>query len=299
MTDELWQPLIIGGKTVTEDERGFVCLNDLWSMAGEPANGRPDDWRRGKRVAGLMKALIKALTKESAENFRRYPKDKESSVYYKVGRARNTKTFAHAVLALDYAEYLKPEIGVEVRTIFLRFKANDVTLALEIMKGITDQAEYDTERVALRQSVREFNTLAAGVAQGAGVTDFPAYNGAGLLGLYTMTKTQLLKHKGLPPDAHHLDHAGHEELAANQFKATQAIAKIKREGIKGQEAAEAVHNQVAQAVRGTIKDLGGVMPEDEPPLEHIRKAETRVKAVEKEVAKKALPSMPKKAGKAP
>ena len=294
MTDEPRQPLVIASKTVTEDDRGFVCLNDLWLMAGEPANGRPDDWKRSKRVAGLMTALIKALTKESAEVFRRYPKDEESSVYYKVGRARNTKTFAHAVLALDYAEYLKPEIGVEVRTIFLRFRQKDVTLALEIMGEITAQAEYDSERVKLRDLVIEHNKQSAGVAQGAGVTQFEAYNGAGLFGLYQMTRAQLLKHKGLPPDANHLNHANHEELATNYFKATQAIAKIKREGIVGQKAAEAAHATVATVTRDAIKAVGGTMPEDEQALEHVKEARKRLKAVEKDGAKKPLPSMPKK-----
>jgi KilA-N domain len=290
MADDNKPVMLVRGVKVTEDEQGYVCLNDMWSAAGSPENKRANEWHRGKRVAGLQSALEARI----AEISRRSPKEVAGSTYYVAGRGVKAKTYAHVLLAMDYAEFMEPAIGVEMREVFVRFKKGDVTLALEIMKGITDQAEYDVERVALRQSVRDFNTLAAGVAQGAGVSDFPAYNGAGLLGLYTMTKAQLLKHKGLPPDAHHLDHAGHEELAANQFKATQAIAKIKREGIKGQEAAEAVHNQVAQAVRGTIKELGGVMPEDEPALEHVRKAESRVKAIEKDGARKALPPMPKK-----
>lgn len=297
MSDEKRSPLTIGGKAVTQDVHGNICLYDLWSLAGEPANGRPDDWKRSKRVAGLIAALIRALTKESAEFLRRYPKDEESSVYYKVGRARSTKTFAHAVLALDYAEYLKPEIGVEVRTIFLRFRQKDVTLALEIMGEITSQAEYDSDRVKLRDLVIEHNKQSAGVAKGAGVTQFEAYNGAGLFGLYQMTRAQLLKHKGLPPDANHLDHANHEELAANYFKATQAIAKIKREGIFGQKGAEAAHATVATVTRDAIKAVGGTMPEDEQSLEHVKEARKRLKAVEKDEAKKQLPSMPKKTGK--
>lgn len=41
-------------------------------------------------------------------------------------------------------------------------------------------------------------------------------------------QTQLFR--GLEEEAHHLEHAGHEELAANYFTATQAMAKIKRVG---------------------------------------------------------------------
>jgi DNA-damage-inducible protein D len=113
-----------------------------------------------------------------------------------------------------------------------------------------------------------------------------------LAGLYGgLTKAQLLRRKGLPTDAHHLDHAGHEELAANYFKATQATAKLKREGIKGQAAANTAHAQVGEAVRKTIEGLGGTMPEDEPALEHISKAEKRLKDAKPPEAK-PLPSKP-------
>lgn len=105
-----------------------------------------------------------------------------------------------------------------------------------------------------------------------------------------MTKAQFLRHKGLPKEAHHLDHAGHEELAANYFKATQAAAKLKREGIQGPSAANEAHREVGIAVRQTIKDLGGTMPEDEPALEHIKNAEKRIKAAQPE----QLQSMPPK-----
>ncbi len=136
-------------------------------------------------------------------------------------------------------------------------------------------------RVELRAMVAKHNKESAGAAQGAGVKNFEAYNGAGLRGLYGgKTKAEVVQHKGLPKGTHHLDHAGHEELAANYFKATQAAAKLKREKIKGQEAAEAAHEEVGEAVRETIKGLGGTMPEDEPALDHIKEARKRVKASE-------------------
>ena len=199
------------------------------------------------------------------------------------------------MLALDYAELLEPALGVEVRETFLRFRANDVTLALEIIEGMAEQAEYDDLRVKLRQLVKDHNKMSAGVAKDAGVKNFEAYNGAGLNGLYGgMTKAQLLRHKGLPEDADRLEHSGHEELAANYFKATQAIAKLKRDNIKGQTAANDAHREVGEAVRETIKGLGGTLPEDEPALEHIREAEKRLKKASPANEPKILPSKPRK-----
>lgn len=53
---------------------------------------------------------------------------------------------------------------------------------------------------------------------------------------------------------------GSTELAANLFRATQTEEKLRRENIKGKEAANKTHLEVGRAVRQTIKDLGGTMP---------------------------------------
>lgn len=286
--------LVVRGTPVASDELGNICLNDLWRLAGSPENKRARDWYRGKRA----RALEAALQERIVEISHKPAKEVTGTTYYTNGRGGGAKTYAHPVLALDFAEYLDPAIGVEVRNIFLRFKAKDVSLAEEILGAFEEQSEYDTERVKLRDLVKQHNKLSAGAAKGAEVKQFSAYNGAGLAGLYGgMTKAQVLKHKVLPPDAHHLDHAGHEELAANYFKATQAFAKLKREGIKGQAAAEEAHRAVGAVVRETIRQLGGTMPEDEPALEHIREAEKRLKAAAPKEPK-PLPSKPlkKKAG---
>lgn len=269
--------IILRNTRVTTDDRGNVCLNDLWKLAGSPDTKRANDWHRGQRA----KALRLSLCERIAENFGNSTKNAEASVYYTAGRGMKARTFSHPVLALDYAEYLDAALGIEVRQTFIRYKANDVTLALEIMDGIVEQAEYDAQRVELRRLLKEHNKQSAGVAKGAGVTNFEAYNGAGLSGLYGgLNKAELLKRKGLSEDANRLEHCGHEELAANYFKATQAIAKIKRDKIKGQTEANQAHLEVGQAVRNTIAEIGGTMPEDEPALEHIREAEKRLKAAE-------------------
>lgn len=280
--------IVLRGTRVATDEHGNICLNDLWKLAGSPENRRSRDWYPSKRA----KALDVALRARIGEILPNSQKFDANSTYYSVGRGVKAQTFAHPVLALDYAEYLDPKLGVDVRETFLRYKANDVTLALEILDGMTEQAEYDSQRVELRRLLKGHNKQSAGVAKEAGVTNFEAYNGAGLSGLYGgMTKAELLKRKGLPKDADRLEHAGHEELAANYFKATQAIAKLKRDKIKGQTAANEAHHEVGEAVRETIRGLGGTMPEDEPALEHIKEAEKRIKAAQSP-APKALPSKP-------
>ena len=65
-------------------------------------------------------------------------------------------------------------------------------------------------------------------------------------------------------------------------------------GVKGQPHANAVHESTGEAVRKTIKELGGTMPEDEPALDHIKEAEKRLRAV---TPSGLAPPKPKKGGK--
>lgn len=67
---------------------------------------------------------------------------------------------------------------------------------------------------------------------------------------------------------------GHEELAANLFRATQTEAKLRREGIQGKSQANQTHFGVGREVRETIKRLSGTMPEDLPtPEKSIKQLE--------------------------
>ena len=54
------------------------------------------------------------------------------------------------------------------------------------------------------------------------------------------------------------------ELAANLFRITQTDQVLKNKKIDNEEDACKTHHNVGQAVRQTIKRIGGTMPEDLP-----------------------------------
>ncbi len=64
------------------------------------------------------------------------------------------------------------------------------------------------------------------------------------------------------------------ELAANLFRATQTEEKLRREDVKGKDAANRTHHEVGEKVRQTIQELGRTMPEELPVVESIKKIET-------------------------
>ena len=92
------------------------------------------------------------------------------------------------------------------------------------------------------------------------------------MGLYGgLQQKDIHKRKGLKKNQKILDHMGSTELAANLFRSTQAEDKLRRDTVKGKEAANRTHREVVAKVRQTIRELGGTMPEELAVAESIKK----------------------------
>lgn len=130
------------------------------------------------------------------------------------------------------------------------------------------------QRLYLRNQVVEQNKLLASTAKGAGVgnKDFGKFQNRGYQGLYGGRGVDDIRaYKGLPLGAKILDHMGSTELAANLFRITQIEEKLRKKNIQGKEAARDAHYEVGQKVRQTMRELSGIMPEDLPVAEDVRK----------------------------
>ena len=145
-------------------------------------------------------------------------------------------------------------------------------------------AEQEIEgerRLLLRHEMRRHNAQLADAAKGAGVIepmDYAIFQNHGYMGLYGgLNARDIHQRKRLKKSQEILDHMGSTELAANLFRATQAEEKLRREQVRGKDAANRTHHEVGKKVRQTIKELGGTMPEDLPSAESVKKLETRQK----------------------
>jgi len=129
----------------------------------------------------------------------------------------------------------------------------------------------EQKRLYLRGQLVSHNRQLADAANLAGVVqgiDFAIFQDHGYMGLYGGLKARdIHTRKGLKKSQGILDHMGSTELAANLFRATQTEEKLRREGIQGKTAANHTHYEVGQAVRKTIIDLGGTLPEELPTPE--------------------------------
>lgn len=265
------------GTRIAEDEHGNICLNDLWRLAGSPDHKRARDWHRGKRSTALEQALQARIVEISHKP----SKDVENSTYYTRGRGGGTLTFAHPVLALDYAEYLEPALGVEVREVFLRYRANDVGLANDILDRIAEQVREDELRVHLREEMTARNQELVGQARRAGCHgwEYAELHNSGYRGLYNgLDENGIHALKRLTKNQRILDHMTAAEGAANVFRVTQAKLRMEREKPASAEAAFKIAHDAGVRTRQAMREIGGVMPEDMPVADSIRQAKRRLAA---------------------
>jgi DNA-damage-inducible protein D len=143
------------------------------------------------------------------------------------------------------------------------------------------QDQNPERRIELRQRIKEANRNLNSAAKDVGVQNYGLFHDSGYRGLYGMGLTDLKAYKRIPPKDDLLDRAGRVELAANEFRITQAEDKLRREDVKGEGAAINTHREVGQAVRTTIQKLGGKLPEDLLPEPSIKRlsATHRAKAI--------------------
>ena len=145
---------------------------------------------------------------------------------------------------------------------------------------LTDELASDRERLELRkQAGEEFKAL-SGAARQAGVQSvmFGVFHDAGYKGLYGGLGASGIKARKVIPEKDNLmDRMNATELAANQFRMTQTRDKLARDRIRGQQEAIATHEQVGKEVREAIRRIGGDLPENIAPAEHIKQVEKRVR----------------------
>ena len=156
------------------------------------------------------------------------------------------------------------------------------TRKMEITQEEYSKLTEDEKRLYTRINVKNKNKYLFDTAKNAGVTNYGKFNDYGYKGLYNgETAKQIAKRKGIDPDKKDiLDYMGSTELAANLFRITQTDEVLKNKQVNNEEDACKTHHAVGQAVRQTIKKIGGTVPEKLPT------PEKSIKKLEKEEIKK-------------
>lgn len=135
----------------------------------------------------------------------------------------------------------------------------------EITRQEYEQLTEDEKRLYTRKNVKDKNKYLFNTAKLAGVKNYGKFNNYGYRGLYNgETAKDIANRKGISPKEDILDYMSSTELAANLFRITQTDEVLKNKNIDNENDACKTHHNVGQAVRQTIKRIGGTMPENLP-----------------------------------
>jgi len=240
--------LVIRGSKIFEDAYGHICLDDLWRAAKARPSKEPSRWR----ITRMAKALAEELSKKTVLSGLKENRPDIPVIYALRGRGR-TGTFAHPILAAAYAGYLSPKLELEVREIWLRYRAGDTTLADEILQRATAE---ENKWVGLRALARGRRLSYTGVLKDHGV-DGKGYMNcteAVYMGLLGGKSFQLRAQRGLPAKANLRNHMDQNELAFIAAAEALSSDRIIDENRQGNQDCAVASNISASAIRRAIEE---------------------------------------------
>lgn len=243
---EAGKQLELRGVSVREDDRGWLCLDDLWAAAKASEGKRPKFWRRTEPCKALISALRK---KVGIHNLN--PGDPSTWVIYARRGRGAAGTFAHPILAAAYAGYLNPVLEIEVREVWLRYRAGDANLADEILQKASSDANHWAGVRALSRSRRNSytDTLKVHGVEGRGYMNCTEAVYLNLLGGRSFELRNAMQ---LPKKSNLRDHLSADKLAFIMAAEALAAERIAEEGRKGNSSCAEASALSASALRAAI-----------------------------------------------
>ncbi|EOZ9154033.1 TPA: KilA-N domain-containing protein [Citrobacter freundii] len=132
---------VIAGVEITTDAEGRFNLNALHKASGLGANKAPAQWLRTQTA----KSLIAELEKETVQ------------ICIVSDEGRNGGTFAHELLAIEYAGWISPVFRLQVNQTFLDFRTGKLVAVNSDLPDFSDEVAaaraWADEREAARRAL--------------------------------------------------------------------------------------------------------------------------------------------------
>lgn len=226
-----------------------------------------------------------------------------------------------AQLGIDIGDVFVPKTIVDGNSSISTFKLTRFACLLVTMHADSRKVEVSQAKVALaavadaliarsisadglarleiRDELKIGETIMSGSAKKAGLqnTQYGIFKDAGIRGMYNMSLSQLVAHKGAPKDKTLYDYMGKTELAANLFRVTQTAERINNQQVSGLSNLVRTAKDVGAEVRGVMLNSSGVAPENLQIDEDIADVKKRIKTTQRAMNKldeKAAPKIGKK-----
>lgn len=241
-------PLVIRNMLIRQDEMGHVCLDDMHEAMKASPGRAPQFWRTQRQADRLIVELQKTVTSSSLK-----ANESITSVIFEKRDRGNAGVWAHPVLAVAYAAYLSPMLGVEVNKTWLRARSGDATLADEILSRASDHANL---WAATRATARVKRNAYTDTLYDHGVREPRGYaicTNAIYRGIHGKTAQALRRAKGISPSKNLRDAMSLDELIYTQAAEALATERIKETNPQGVDACASASLRSADFLRRAIE----------------------------------------------
>jgi hypothetical protein len=230
------------------DKNGNICLTDLWKLAGKNSQATPAKWQETESAKSFIKAVARILN--IAKND-----------VIKTKQGKGGSTFAHKQIALEYAQYLDPELAVAVNNTFFERLDEQQNPELAVDRALHDWKKQgkDDEWIRTRLRSKSQRYEFTGTLKEHGVTNkgpedngYRACTNAIYSPLFGGDTNLIRQKKNLPQRSSIRDNLGPVELAAVMLSEAVAADNIKNKSLKGNKdcvnECKVVSSNVANAV---------------------------------------------------
>lgn len=137
-------PVVVGVE-IPLDEHGRYNLNTLHKASGEGSHREPNQWLRTKQAKELIKQLeVKLLKTNQTAN------TQVAQKVISVAKGGVTPgVFAHELIAVSYAGWIRPDFQLDVNQAFIDFKSGNSELKLPSLSHMAGDFEALRNRLTL------------------------------------------------------------------------------------------------------------------------------------------------------
>lgn len=224
-------------------ENGMFSLTGLWKIAGSDPQKAPAKWQETEMAIGFLSATSKILNIA-----------KNDIIKSKRGKGGGTE--AHKQVALEYAQYLDPQLAVLVNEVFFERVEEEKNPDLIVDRAISTYTkkgyapEWISKRITGKAVRNEFtSTLKRHGVSGDG---YQRCTNAMYIELYGKDANGVREKKGIPQKSNIRESMSLLELQAIQFAETLAKEDIEHNRRYGNEECAIVSNQAARVVKESI-----------------------------------------------
>lgn len=228
------------------------------------------EWRNFSKVIEKAKRSSRENGRDNTNHF------VESNKMVCIGEGSKSKRPVKDYILSRYASYLiamngdskKPEVASAQEYFAVQTRISETNTNILNAKKRVD------ERERLTENTKKLNN----VAQMVGVKRFGKFQNAGYESMYGGLNNQEIKnYKNIPSGDKLFDRIGRAELAAHNFRATQAEIRLSTGDVSGENDAIKIHSETGKYVRDTMRKAGGEYPEDLKIEPHIKETKKMLK----------------------